>query len=589
MSLINSIPPIIDALYINQYAERLFNYLNELESLVVNTNYTTIAALPAFYSRDIVWAIKGRVTAADRYVLLSPTALAVNVGNIGYVLPAQASIDLSVAANWDTVTPTDYTVAATRAGKDFYVYACQQGSAAPKLVLSANSTVPSGYTADNSRKIAGFHCECVAIRHDLTLTAWAATTAIAVGATRKATVWDGYMYRCTVAGTTGGSQPNWAGITVGATLTDGSVTWLKVVHALEGFAAGDIIPESIWDLNFRSSGQQEGHAYSAATQEWYGIYMQSSTGATTGSVFNTTITDTRVWNDHVDDLGAVGDNLPDDRGFQLAAAGSNEQTNITGSADPVTAGGHLDTSGRRMVSNIGLEDCCGAMHQWLRDQSFRCDPDGTVQDGAKAATAYHAASPGGYPIYVKYLPDGNPYLCCNLASAATDKWITFSTDWKILLVNDANAAVGSVQLFLDEDATQPARLLAALGRGKTAYIPTNNPAYMLQITYHATPATPGVPINYDDGADNRLEFTSPTAANGTIDLALNSQAFAYYDLPGSKGSLYRQGGQGDVKLLAGGYWTVGAYAGSRGRRAYNYRWSAGSAIGARGCARNKEK
>ena len=54
----------------------------------------------------------------------------------------------------------------------------------------------------------------------------------------------------------------------------------------------------------------------------------------------------------------------------MAAKGSNEQTNIQGSSDPITTGGHVDTSGRRMISNYGLEDTCGVLWQWLMDLGF---------------------------------------------------------------------------------------------------------------------------------------------------------------------------------------------------------------------------
>lgn len=56
--------------------------------------------------------------------------------------------------------------------------------------------------------------------------------------------------------------------------------------------------------------------------------------------------------------------------FQMGAKGSNEQTNIQGSSDPNTTGGHVDTAGRRMISNIGLEDCCGVLWQFAMDLGF---------------------------------------------------------------------------------------------------------------------------------------------------------------------------------------------------------------------------
>ena len=75
--------------------------------------------------------------------------------------------------------------------------------------------------------------------------------------------------------------------------------------------------------------------------------------------------------DFVDDLSAVGKRLLDDREFQVIAAGGNEETNIAGSADPGTTTGHTDTAGRRMISNIGCEDCAGVLWQWLSDQSYK--------------------------------------------------------------------------------------------------------------------------------------------------------------------------------------------------------------------------
>jgi hypothetical protein len=77
----------------------------------------------------------------------------------------------------------------------------------------------------------------------------------------------------------------------------------------------------------------------------------------------------------VDDFAAVKKRMLWDWKFQIIASGSNEGTNIAGSADPVTTGGHSDTAGRRMISNGGDEDCCGALWQWLLDQSFRYDGD----------------------------------------------------------------------------------------------------------------------------------------------------------------------------------------------------------------------
>lgn len=53
------------------------------------------------------------------------------------------------------------------------------------------------------------------------------------------------------------------------------------------------------------------------------------------------------------------------------------KSNIKGSSDPNTTGGHVDTAGRRMISNIGLEDCCGVLWQFAMDLGFAGGSDWT--------------------------------------------------------------------------------------------------------------------------------------------------------------------------------------------------------------------
>lgn len=482
-----------------------------------------IASLPAHYERSDKWASGGSDTDVKRRTVVSPTRLTVNVNDVGYLLASAVSMDLDTAANWDS-TATDYTVAANRAGKDFYIYACQPSSGiAPVIKLSANSTVPSGYTATTSRKIGGFHCLCVAV------------------------------------GTISG-------------------------HTLTGYLAGDILPASVWDLKHRPASNPEGMVYVDRLNLWVDIFLQSGTGTSTASVNGGTIADTRTWNDHVDDLAAVKKVLLDDIEFQVAAEGCNQQTNITGSADPVTTTGHVDTAARRMISNYGIEDAAGAMYQWLRDQSWQYGPDGSVADGAKTAAVTYAASPGGNPIYLKW-DKGVPYLCSNLATAAADRVVTFSTDYKLILVHDAAAATGGLPVYFDDDATQPSRLLCNNTLlGKNCRVPTNDASYFLNVVHSASAATLGVALYYDDGADNRLEAANASAANQNLSLAIASLAWTFYAVPGSKGSLYRQGTTGDTKLLAGGYWTYGSPCGSRCRVAYVCRWNAHAFVAGRGRA-----
>ena len=324
-------------------------------------NAIRAAAIASFQIDKRIRIIEVHPSDHDKVVITGSNHLPLQVGPNFFFI--DEDVNISTASDLDTGTVSN--------GKQYYVYACDN-SGTLVFKISLNSTYPSGYTADNSRKIGGFHTLCSNV---------------------------------------------------------GTITG----HALTGYIANDILPASIWDLKHRPVCEPSGMVYDEALHMWVDIYLTSGTGTNTASVYGATISDTRDWMDFVDDGHAVKKRLATDEEFQSLAAGSNEETNIASSADPVTTGGHSDTASRRMTSDIGCEDTCGAMHQWLQDQSYR-------YDGA---------------------------------------------DW----------------------------------------------------TYH--------------------------------------------DLPGAKGSFYKQGTHGDVKLLAGLNWGNAAYCGSRSRVAFHYRWTADASIGAR--------
>ncbi|MDD2317686.1 MAG: hypothetical protein PHD57_10095 [Desulfobacterales bacterium] len=273
-----------------------------------------------YYNRNRMWKNKGSDTAANRRTLVSPSHMLVNIGGAGahaYELEAALEMDLDESWVWDTQTPDDYTVAANRAGKDFYVYACIPGSGfSPILILSAATTYPYGYTAADSRKIGGFHCECADV-----------------------------------------------GIISG--------------HTLTGYLAGDIIPRSIQDLHHRPYGRfLPGFAWGGPTDFdslnyaplWASIYHLSGTGANIASVFGAAATVSRDFYNFADDLKNIGARMMTDWEFAQLHSGSPEETNIFGSANPTTVGGHVDTASRRIVSNIGLEDMSGVWWIWLQNQ-----------------------------------------------------------------------------------------------------------------------------------------------------------------------------------------------------------------------------
>lgn len=523
------------------------------------------------------------------------------------------------------------------AGKDYYVYVLDFVPTGKTLAIlvSLNSTYPTGATADNSRKIGGFHTLCSGV------------------------------------GTLGG-------------------------HSLTGFIRTNILPQSVWCLNFRPTCSPEGMVYSDLAKIWVDIYLQSSTGATTASLFGATITDTRSWNDHVDDLAAAGKKLLNDSQFQTVSKGSNQQTNIYGSLDPVTAGkcpiylsktgswtagvptsawinmsayvpsgssangaqeyvitistGHpsnpnyftlqqrnpagsmggasapiqiegaaqalangltiafpaavgwvtgetatfvvmnglVDTANRRMISNIGVEAAAGAMWQWLMDQSYRFDIGIPTYAAAAQTTAItYAASPGGAQVYIKFGLDGTPYLCCNMATTGVDKILTFGTNYKVIIKHDANAATGGYALAFYKAGAAPFNFLfnnTVFAKDAIAF--SNDPSFMLFLMHDAsagTGTTHGDPVYFDDGADQRLECVNG-GASGTQDLCSAGPTLGYIDPGGNEGQIYRQGPFGDVKLIAGGFWNGGVNSGSRGRMLFYSRWSASSVRSARGCA-----
>ncbi len=278
-----------------------------LDDKVPSANLPTPTSnVPGIFARDIRFAAKTVSVAADRLIILSPNRMLVDVNGTYLVLTAQQVLNLSLAATWDSVT-TDYTVASARAGKNFYVYACINAGSL-KLLVSANATYPSGFDATTSRKIGGFHCLCKAV------------------------------------GTISG-------------------------HTLSGYLAGDILPASVWDLKHRPVCAPEGMVYVDGLGKWVDIYLASVSGGKLVSAYNATCADGTSspafhWYKFSQWLGQIGKRMLTQTEFVAASLGSNQGTNITGSADPGTTGGKSDTAGRRMISNVGCEDCCGNLWQW---------------------------------------------------------------------------------------------------------------------------------------------------------------------------------------------------------------------------------
>lgn len=191
-------------------------------------------------------------------------------------------------------------------GKDYSIFLVPDDTATNGIGIkvSLNKTAPTGYSALNTRRIGGFHTLCVD------------------------------------AGTIEG-------------------------HDLSGWLAGDILPLSVWTLWHRPICSPSGMRYVPELDGWKTIYMQSGTGTNTVFEYGATHTRSRDYWGHEFDVGMVGMELISSLAFTVSAQGVEPLKAIQGKAESycLTAGGHVNESGRRILSNGGDEDDVGVLWQ----------------------------------------------------------------------------------------------------------------------------------------------------------------------------------------------------------------------------------
>lgn len=99
----------------------------------------------------------------------------------------------------------------------------------------ANEISGTGYTANGA--LLGSKTLTITAANSFA-TVHATSTAYTLGRIVRPSTGNGYLYRATVAGTSGGSAPTWPTV-VGQTVTDGSVTWTNVGQVIIQWDAAD--------------------------------------------------------------------------------------------------------------------------------------------------------------------------------------------------------------------------------------------------------------------------------------------------------------------------------------------------------------
>lgn len=338
---------LADVTPLNTNFERLRVGVNTNESSInnLNTNLqdlsTEVESISAIVMPDLTYE-----------KLDSKFLVAKNKSNL--TLKAGTTIRLDVSSDdvryLEVKEDTDYNIfniidsgaASLAAGKDYYVYLVAKDvtdsgtgtiTKTVEIKASINSTYPTGYNANNSRKIGGFHTLCLGI--------------------------------------TSSNAP---------AQLDGST------HGLIGYNAGDIVPETVWCLAHRPQSSPEGMYYDDLVDLWCDCYFVSGTDGDPTSAYGATRTHTITYQALAGRLGLLKKRFPTPEEFMMLARGGNEKTNVYGSVqpNPDTSGGHLDTAGKAMVNPKGGWEFAGIEWQFVQSISGDGGSNFSTTDGSGA-------------------------------------------------------------------------------------------------------------------------------------------------------------------------------------------------------------
>lgn len=90
--------------------------------------------------------------------------------------------------------------------------------------LQEKISIDSGSTGNKSEEFISSGGISAYTKSSLSPARWKASTAYVVGQVVHPVTLNGYFYKCTTAGTSGGSEPTW-GTTVGGTTSDNTAVW----------------------------------------------------------------------------------------------------------------------------------------------------------------------------------------------------------------------------------------------------------------------------------------------------------------------------------------------------------------------------
>lgn len=227
-------------------------------------------------------------------------------------------------------------------GKDYYIYCCNKSNSA-EFKISLNSTYPNGYTADNSRKIGGFHYgDCRRIKEN-TL------------------------------------EPiNKSGVAWGA-------GWEDNVYV-------GILPFSVWTILFRPISEPEGMVFDESISKWVDIYncntsfkseynktpMTGSEGLMYYDWYEKVARKTKKFPLSYPEFCSVADGSPNGRDEDNNYAWTKTTNSVRNKTGVIA----------KAVSSIGCKDCVGNVwevgteYSWTTNGSWAWRNQANIKKGA---------------------------------------------------------------------------------------------------------------------------------------------------------------------------------------------------------------